>query len=41
MTLEETIRQAVREEVRVAVREELRAALAEAKPAPSDQTLRS
>lgn len=34
-TLEDTIRQSVREEVRTAVREELRAALAELRPAPA------
>ncbi|HEY0881624.1 MAG TPA: hypothetical protein VGD87_08845 [Archangium sp.] len=39
MTLEDTIRQSVREEVRTAVREELRAALAELKPAPVADTL--
>ncbi len=35
-TLEDTIRQSVREEVRTAVREELRAALAELRPAAAD-----
>lgn len=38
MTIEDTIRQAVREEVRAVLREELRAALTESKPAPVEQT---
>lgn len=39
MTLEDTIRQSVREEVRAAVREEVRAALAELRPAAPVDTL--
>lgn len=38
-TLEDTIRQSVREEVRTAVREELRAALAEMKPPTTTEAL--
>lgn len=38
-TLEDTIRQSVREEVRTVVREEVRAALAELKPAATGEAL--